>query len=258
MSPRSSTPRSTAIRRSPRTVRASRSNGRRARPLAFQAPVHDRAHTTVDELVRATESLLENKPFEDLTIREIVQGAGRTIGSFYARFSSKEALLPYLYARYDQDLEALIDRRIARVPWDTLTFEQAVEALVEMNVAIYLDRRWLIRAMALFARSRPDAIPEEVRARRKLVIDRSIALLLPHARHITHPDPEQAIRFGFFMLLSTAREKLVFGEAPLARNTNASREALTHELTTALLGYLTCPPRARKRLPTSRRSRRSP
>src|SRR5262245_25862763 len=109
----------------------------------------------MDRFARAAEDLLKDRPFEEISVRDITRRAQRPIGSFYARFKSKDALLPHLYERYDASLEAVFETRLARYDWEALGFVPTIEAIVDFIVGTFDDRRWLIRTLALFARLRP-------------------------------------------------------------------------------------------------------
>src|SRR5262245_35018979 len=177
--------------------RAAASPRWRASP-AIQA----RSRETVDLFARAAEDLLRDRPFEEIGVQDIVRRAGRPIGSFYARFASKEALLPFLYTRYHEGLEALIATRLDRVTWASLGFRQTLEELVDLILALYAERRWLIRALALFARTRPEALPPDIVERRRRVYLPVVSVVLRHRTRIAHADPEAAVRFGVFLVSS--------------------------------------------------------
>src|SRR5689334_13860865 len=145
----------------------SRAAGRWRRSPPSQA----RSRETVDRFAVAAEALLRTRSFEEIGIQDIVRRAGRPTGSFYARFASKEALLPLLYQRYHDGLGALVADRLARVPWATLDFARTVDAFVELVIAVYEERPWLIRALALFARARPEALPPDLVERRREVYE---------------------------------------------------------------------------------------
>jgi AcrR family transcriptional regulator len=202
-------------------------------------PIQDRSRETAERFAAAAEDLLRTRRFEEISIHDIVRRARRPIGSFYARFASKDALLPFLYERYDEGLAPLLAARIARVRWGALDFEGTAAALVDLMLGLYDERRWLIRAFALFARTRPESLPSDLIERRKQTFDQLIAVLLPHRKKIARPNPEEAIRFAVFVVASVAREKLLFNEAPHSRVTPITRTALRDELTQVLLGYLT-------------------
>jgi AcrR family transcriptional regulator len=208
------------------------------------APVQQRARDTMERFAAAAEALLEERPFERISVQDIATRAGRPIGSFYARFQSKEALLPFLYERYDRSLERHFNDRLERIAWGPLDLVATVEALVGVLVGLYLDRRWLLRALALFARQRPEALSPEMVERRKLLYAGVSRILLRHRRSIRHDDPEEAIRFGIFLVSSVARDRLLFSEAPHARVTELPVTRLRGELTRALHAYLTARPAA--------------
>jgi AcrR family transcriptional regulator len=213
--------------------------GRAGKRWNWSPPAQQRSRETVDRFAEATEELLRTQPFEKLTVHGIARAAGRPIGSFYARFASKEALLPYLYQRYHDGLEALYAARFRRVDWEGIGFEAAVGEVVDLVCGLYTERRWLIRALALFARMHPEALPEDLVEQRKRVFERPVEALLPYRDRIRHPDPAAAIRFGVFFVSSVARDKLLFGEAPHARVTTMSRASLREELVRSLFAYLT-------------------
>lgn len=198
----------------------------------------------MDRFAEATEELLRTRSFEEISVQDIVRRSGRPIGSFYARFASKEAVVPFLYERYDRGLEPFFAARLARVDWDALGFQDTVSAVVDFLLAIYDERRWLLRALALFARRNPESLPPDLVQKRGRVYDLVAGILMRHRPRIAHDDAEGAIRFGVFMVSSVAREKLLFGEAPHARVTPMSRKALREELVRALSSYLSVEARA--------------
>jgi AcrR family transcriptional regulator len=204
------------------------------------APAQARSRETTERFARAAEELLRTGPFEDISIQDIVRRADRPIGSFYARFRTKDALLPFLYQRYHEGMEELVSSRLARVPWATLDLRQAVEQLVDLQIAIFTERPWLIRAMALFARTSPQALPGDLVERRRMVYEPIVQIFMRHRTRIMHSDPENAIRFGLFMMGAVAREKLLFVDAPHSRITPMAHGALRDELVRMLWSYLTC------------------
>jgi AcrR family transcriptional regulator len=208
----------------------------------WSPPTQKRSRETIDRFAEAAENLLREHPFEQITVQDIVKVAGRPTGSFYARFASKEALLPYLYQRYHDDLEGLYASRFRRVDWEAIDLEAAVAEVVDLLLGLYTERRWLLRALALFARMHPEALPQDLLDQRRRVFEQPVDALLPHRSRIRHADPAAAIRFGVFFVSSVARDKLLFGEAPHARATAMTRVALRDELTRALFAYLTSEP----------------
>ena len=216
----------------------------RARPRAgtarwrSAAPVQQRSRDTMDRFAAAAESLLRDRPFEAITVQEIVRQAGRPTGSFYARFPSKEALMPHLYQRYHDGLEPLFRARLAAVDWRRLGFLASCAGMVDLLLSLYFERRWLLRALVLFARQHPEALPRGLVGQRQAMYALAGDMLLLHRARIAHPDPEQAVRFGLFLVSAVARDKLLFPDAPHASATPMDHRVLRDELVHTLVSYL--------------------
>jgi AcrR family transcriptional regulator len=206
-----------------------------------QPPLQDRSRRTLEQIGRAVEELLATRSFDDISVADIVRQARCSVGSFYARFTGKDDLLPYLYQRYDADLRPRMQARMSSIDWERLSLRETVVLIVEGMIDMYLERRHLLRAVALLARTRPDEVSAEMRASRTGTTDMPAKLLARFADDIAHPDPLQAARVGFFMTAAIAREKILFGEAPHAGSTALTNDRLKRELARMLYGYLTTP-----------------
>src|SRR5436853_2004980 len=136
-----------------------------AKARVVEAQQH-RSRQTLEKIGLAVERLLAKRSFEDITVADIVREARCSVGSFYARFESKDDLLPYLYERYDADLKPRVQARGASIDVTQLTFRDAVRLVVDNTVDMYAERRHLLRAVALLARSKPHAVDASMRTRR--------------------------------------------------------------------------------------------
>jgi AcrR family transcriptional regulator len=204
-------------------------------------PLQTRSRETLDRICRATEDLLRTRAFDALTVAEIAKKARCPVGSFYARFRSKDDLLPFLYERYDAELKPRMEAEVREVPWQRLSLRETVRLVVDRTVDLYVERKHLLRAVALYARTRPGDIGADVRRLREGVTDLPAKILSRFGSEIAHPDPLEACRIGFFMVAAIGREKILFDEAPHAAATRLSTDALKGELYRMLYTYLTCP-----------------
>src|SRR5215211_3377635 len=195
-----------------------------------QPPLQDRSRRTLDSIGRAVEELLATRSFDDISVADIVRQARCSVGSFYARFTGKEDLLPYVYQRYDADLRPRMQARMASIDWGRLSLRETVVLVVYGMIDMYVERRHLLRAVALLARTRPEEVSAEMRTLRTGTTDMPAKLLARFADEIKHPDPLQASRVGFFMIAAVAREKILFGEAPHAAATALTNDRLKREL----------------------------
>ena len=64
-------------------------------------PRQARGRRTKERILAATERLLREKLFEDISVEEIVREAGSSVGSFYHLIGAKDSLIAPLYGRYD-------------------------------------------------------------------------------------------------------------------------------------------------------------
>lgn len=199
-------------------------------------PRQVRSRQTLERILDALQDLLRTKRFEEITVRELVERSGTSTGSFYARFPTKETLLPALYDRYDAELRQSTSRRSRAL--DDASLEDVVREIARRVVDRMLERRWLTRAVSLHARQHPELLPDELLERRRELHAGWRSQLLRYSDRITHPDPETAVAFGLFMMITAIREKLVFADAPHASSFELSPDRLADEGARALLAYL--------------------
>ena len=61
--------------------------------LAYKPPRQRRSHESLERILDAAESLIRERGFDTMTIAEVVQRSGSSVGSLYARFNNKLGLL---------------------------------------------------------------------------------------------------------------------------------------------------------------------
>lgn len=212
-----------------------------ARSSRVTPPLQERSARTLEKIVEATESLLRKKSFEQVTIREIVAKAGCPISSFYARFKSKDDLLPHLYERYDTRVGPNMADIVSKLDAKKLSLEKVVELGIDLMIESYSRERWLMREVALYARRHPEAIGDDIRRERTGMHANAAKLFAAFASEVPHKDPVRAGEVGIFIVASTAREAILFEGAPHASATRLSPEALRQSLIHTLLSFLTTP-----------------
>jgi AcrR family transcriptional regulator len=206
--------------------------------MRVHEPRQDRSRRTLEAILDATEMLLERRSFEDIPIAEIILKAGSSTGSFYARFPSKESLLPALYGRYHAGLPervARIRRALERKPH---TLGQTCRRIVDEFAASFEARENLMRALTLYARTKPEELRELLGDRAGM--HQQIAdLFRPFHREIRRRDKEEAIRTGLFVVGTAIREAILFPNAPLAATTRQPLAKMKAVLAAMLVSYLT-------------------
>jgi AcrR family transcriptional regulator len=205
---------------------------------SMRPPQQARSRATLFRFLESAIELLGERRFEQASVAEIARRARSSVGAFYTRFPDKEALLFYLNARLFEEGRRLWDEFLAPERWQGRPAADIVEAVVARLVERRRANRGLLRALSLYARSRPGPrFAAHARAMNRHVHRKLAELLLVRRGEISHPDPEQAIAFGLLLVDGATREAILFGEA--ARLPGKPSDAvLARELTAAWLAYL--------------------
>lgn len=138
----------------------------RQRTTEPRKPDDARAHRSIDALKAALLRLIEQKPFEQIAIKDITEAAGLSYPTFFRRFASKEDLFEHIARDEVQTLLALGETAL------TTPEKQAGRALCEyiaprrkLWTALLNDgassamRREFMRVAKDIAESRPRANP---------------------------------------------------------------------------------------------------
>jgi AcrR family transcriptional regulator len=197
-----------------------------------RAPLQERSQQSLERMLDAAEALIHERGFDELTVSELVQRSRTSVGSFYARFEDKAALLRAVHDRVLGKLEATFEQRVSeRAP--TASLAEAVREEVESFLKLVTRDAAFVRAFSAFAAD-PVLLARGARTnRRHFAIFRSA--LMAHVGEITHADPERAIRFAYGVHQSAATAlswMLRSPEPPISPTDTAV------ELTRMLLGYL--------------------
>lgn len=203
----------------------------------IKPPQQERSRHTLHAILDATERLLDDHLFDDLPLQRIIEEAGVSTGSFYARFPSKESMLPALIQRYNETLTASVLEAYGCVP-PNAGLEARVAAMVGERVKRYRRWRGLLRSLVVILRVRPNAIDPRILRQAAMPKQAILDLLAPVRGHIKRRDPDAAIQRGFYFISAICRERILFPDSPHAREVTISDDMLIQELTRLLLGYL--------------------
>lgn len=116
-------------------------------------PRQARSQETLDRFVVAGLSLLGERPFDEVSVADIVERAERTVGSFYARFDDKYALLYLLVARMDDRIRDVVRAFCDPARWDGQPVGAFVGESVRLNLQAYRSSAALFRAALCAATS---------------------------------------------------------------------------------------------------------
>jgi AcrR family transcriptional regulator len=209
-----------------------------SRPL--RPPIQARSRATLDRILTAAEQLLEDRFFDELTIEQVLTLANVSVGSFYARFPTKDALLPALFERYRDNLRMFLTER-EKPRFVLTTLEERVREVLTRRIRRHRKRRGLLRALAIEMQRHPEVLSPADHALIAEMNERLVRFLMGCRAEIGHPQPEQAIINGMFFVSSIYKEKILFPQDPHAATVTLSDDELIDELTRLYLAYLGAP-----------------
>jgi AcrR family transcriptional regulator len=175
-----------------------------------RTPRQARSQATLERFVSATQQLLAQQSFEDITVADIVERAERTVGSFYARFDDKYAVLHVLTERLQQRIGDVVRAFCDPVRWEGLPISEFIVESTRLNVQAYR------RAGPLYRASLQASVTDERFRRRRLETMQLCAeeqkqMLLSRVDELHCADPERAADMVFELVSATLDHELLFG-----------------------------------------------
>lgn len=203
-----------------------------------RAPRQARSQQTLQRFLDATQQLLEERSFEEITVADIVRRADRTVGSFYARFDDKYAVLYELVESVFTRIKDLVRAFCDPVRWDGQSASDWVSESVRLNVQAYR------RSAALFhAAFSAATIDERFRQLRIDVMQFCAAqqkqFLLARRDELGCADPARASDEMFELVAAALDHELLFGR--FTSTSPANDVELVDELTRRCLLVLGLP-----------------
>jgi AcrR family transcriptional regulator len=168
-----------------------------------------RSQRTYDALIETSFKLLQQREFDEISIAELGQKAGYSVGAFYARFRSKDELFDALLAQH------LEDRLTARTRiFNSATDDTLVAELMADLVKYYWTRRRFWRAALIRSMKDPD-FWEPVRRQGLEFGAWLIERISARARRAL-TEPEQAnVRFALQLALGTINNTIINRPGPI-------------------------------------------
>ncbi|NOT08015.1 MAG: TetR/AcrR family transcriptional regulator [Gemmatimonadales bacterium] len=217
------------------------------------APQQQRSQVTQDAIVRAFIALTASRPFDEIGVSDIAGKAKISVGGFYARFRSKEALILPVLDRITAEWRTGVNESLDAVDARKGGISDVFEAYVGQMVSAFRAHRLMLLQLSRAATG--DAareFAEIVLAFNKDVHGRFRRACLSRRPEIDHPDPDQAVEFALFFASASAREALL-GANWRSYEIVPTDAQLIREITCAALRYLGVaavkPPRRRSRKP---------
>lgn len=201
------------------------------------APQQARSRRTMNRILDAAEALLAETSIERLGIAEITERAGVAAGSFYTRFKDKEDLLAHLFARYREDVRAMVDEmrpRLEAEPSLVARLGLVIDAVTDM----YSQRRGVLRSVLLKLRHDPDYSNPEMSREFATFYELAARLLVGDGSEVNASEPLPAGRFCMQLIASYCRDAILYEEFPVQITTPRANASFRSALRAACLGVL--------------------
>jgi AcrR family transcriptional regulator len=175
-----------------------------------RAPRQARSQATLERFVEATRQLLDERSFDDITVADIVHRAERTVGSFYARFDDKYAVLYELVSRVDSRINDVVRAFCDPVRWEGQPLADFVEESVRLNVQAYRRTPAMFRA-ALCAATNDERFREARIGVLSFCAEQQKRFVLTRADETHCADPARASDQMFELVAAMLDHELLFG-----------------------------------------------
>jgi AcrR family transcriptional regulator len=205
-----------------------------------KAPCQKRSRDSQERILRAAESLIKSKGFEALTTAEVVRRSRTSIGTLYARFGDKTALLHAVQDRVQTREEACMREEMAKVDWDSLTLEESVRRLLQIKQTATDGDGRLFEAFVVHGAT--DPVLRAQGYRHKATIEElEVGVLMRHAGQIGHLHPEDAARVASRLAQAAQEEYVQRSLAGLPVPVAVQPGLLLQRLAEVIIAYLKNP-----------------
>ncbi len=211
---------------------------------AIKTPSQERSLQTHNALLDAAEKLLKERPWEEISTVAIMVEAGLSNGAIYGRFKSKDNLLVALYERHDKHLKERFKRQQKkRVRSEkNETIEQFLEREIDQLVGVMYENRWLLRAMGLLSRQKPEVVSQNTRGERRDMFEKIVSSVLTFKDNFDHPNPERGAELAVFFVSTILREAILY-QGPHFGTLDISENELKESVKRMAMSYLGVEPK---------------
>lgn len=189
-----------------------------------------RSRKTLNALLDALDRLLRDRSFESITVLDLAREAGVSTGAFYARFSSKDDLLPELYSRFQDSLKEITDRELDPASWAPLSPPERTDRLARFLCDTYQRRSWLLRAVVIHSRRHTPPMPEGPEQTPQAELLRRIADCVGAAPAPRTGLTRDELEFVVYAAMTLAREAVLFPQLPMAASLGVNAESIRKRL----------------------------
>jgi AcrR family transcriptional regulator len=181
-------------------------------------PRQARSRETLRRLLDAAEAVLVKYGPGGTTLPRIAKQAGVAPASVYRRFRNKEALMAAVFRRFTERSSGAVKEQFDPESLRPLGLVQFSTKVIQGMVQGFRASAPVSRAAMQYAEQHPRAgFVRKTGASEATSFQRMVDTFLIWRDEIKHPDPEQAVRFGFLVVACVLRDLVIFDRTRVMR-----------------------------------------
>lgn len=204
---------------------------------APRPPQQKRSRAAMERILQAAQTLIAERGIAGLTIADVAELAGVSVGSVYSRFSGKEALITATQERWLDQVTAYQQAQYADAAARSADFDDFVAGHLTAVIAMFRQHADLIREFAVRTIGR-SSYGEHARRRLQEAFTQACDAVLSHPGRPPHVD---RVRVSLAMRAAQATLEWRVTTPPTDAPDN-DWDVLTAELPRLTLSYLREPP----------------
>ena len=208
-------------------------------PKLINRPTQQRSRDTHDALVLAFRQALATTPYDRITVADIASEASTSVGGFYARFSSKEALLLPLIEDMIAEFQAKLVTALDEADRKAGDLADIVGVYVRTMLTEFRKHGRVLQQVFRSATGDVAAvIGERVHVFNQAAHEEFRTRVWARRAEIHHRSPRTAIEIALFIGSATAREAVIAANWR-SYTVQPDDATIAREITAALVAYLT-------------------
>jgi AcrR family transcriptional regulator len=192
---------------------------------AIRAPRQQRSQRTMDRVMKALEELLDEKPFERITMIELAQRSRTGTSSIYARFKDKNSLVLGVHGRLTETVFPCLRKLTDPSRWEGKPLDLMLSASIDAVVKFYRQHSHIVRAALLVDQP---FVYERQRQVLQFASDSFTALMIGLLPSENRKSTEQAVETAVRIVSAVMHQTLIFQSGPLIRKAISDKDLVRH------------------------------
>jgi len=181
----------------------------------IRKPQQERSRDTLKRMFDAAERLMAERPFEKISVQQIVKEAGTTTGAFYTRFKDKDSLLETMQNDYIAQTVAELKEGLAQMAGQPS--DDHLNLVIGMISAVFRSRPALMRSIALqYWNASEQLVRQQAQSQEHAEFGKQIRKIRGELERIAdafgNPKPMPASHFALKIALSSCRHHYLFSD----------------------------------------------